>query len=522
MRINTFIVVVLLAAASSFATDKVPAQRSNTVKHPDTDSRLEVAAIRFSTMAEVGDPTYGHTGSKVTEVAEPLKTTVLLLSQGELRVCIVATATWSNSLVVNSYLRDVMAKQLGISQDHVLIFSSHNHSVPKVASGDLAAYRSYENKDAPGTVFKLYPFGEKLVTQLRNSAKRLPGMLEPVSVWYAEGTEGRITYNRKGRRADGSTYFMREEDRVLLGKDFNGDIDRQAPVVVLKNQAAEPIGALVQFTGHPVTSYRPEQPIVFGEWTQISCDVVAAHLGSTADFPVGFMQGCAGDVSSKEMFCGGTERATEFGHMLGQSYLAALEGLRPSRRDGLDYAVETVQVPLAPLPPKQMLVNELAEMKDFVRRAKAGDEDTLSCVGLNFPRALSAPYRAALVDAIRPWNEWALKLYAGGREQTIPHHLKMELYVIRLGDVSIVGMPCEPFLGIGRQIRRGTTLPLAIPCGYTNDSYGYITDAPNTGDREYMSSFYRYTRFRPPLKKPAGDVIAAKAVHVLARFSQPH
>ena len=50
--------------------------------------------------------------------------------------------------------------------------------------------------------------------------------------------------------------------------------------------------------------------------------------------------------------------------------------------------------------------------------------------------------------------------------------------------------------------------------------YGYITDGPNTGDREYMSSFYRYTKYRPPLAKPAGDVLAQRAVEILDRFAK--
>ena len=53
-----------------------------------------------------------------------------------------------------------------------------------------------------------------------------------------------------------------------------------------------------------------------------------------------------------------------------------------------------------------------------------------------------------------------------------------------------------------------------------NVSHGYITDAPNTGDREYMSSFYRYSDFRPPLQKPAGDVLADEAVRILTRFAK--
>ena len=196
-----------------------------------------------------------------------------------------------------------------------------------------------------------------------------------------------------------------------------------------------------------------------------------------------------------------------------------MPSLRTSRRDGLDFAIEKVDVPLTPLPPKQVLVDELSEMNDFIRRANSGDEDTVSCVGLNFPRALTPAYRARLVELVRSWNQWALELYEQGKSDSVPKYLELEIAVIRIGDVGIAGMCGEAFQGIGRQIRSRSSLPISIPCAYMNGSHGYITDGPNTGDREYMSAFYRYTKFRPPLKKPAGDVMAKRAVEILNRFA---
>ena len=52
----------------------------------------------------------------------------------------------------------------------------------------------------------------------------------------------------------------------------------------------------------------------------------------------------------------------------------ALDKLQPSSRDGLEYAVEKVQIPLAPLPPEEALKAEIAEMQNFIRRASAGDD----------------------------------------------------------------------------------------------------------------------------------------------------
>jgi hypothetical protein len=485
-----------------------------TVEHP----RLRVAAAEFGLTPELNSPTGSRVGALAGEVASSLKTTIVLLDDRQTRLCLVTTHFGPTvSINFSKLLRESLGKKLGIPTSHVWVFTSHNHSAVSLVSNALSAH-AFQGKVVPPA--ELLPIGKEFVGQLLSLAERLPGQLQPVTVWWAEGHEDRITYNRKGRRADGSTYFMREEDRVLVGKDYRGDVDTQAPIVVFKNEAGKTVTALCQFTGHPVTSYHPEKPVVFGDWPQVAADLLADHLAPGGQLPVAFLQGCAGDVNSKEMFCGGVKRATEFGRMLGGSYIKATTELRPSQRDGLDVAVEMVPVPLAPLPSRDQLTAELAEMDTFLQRANAGDENTRSCVGLNFPRALTPLYRARLIDPPHDWNLWALGLYEKGQADSVSKHLELEIAAIRVGDVGIVGLPCEAFQGIGRLVRRDSPLPINIPCAYANVSYGYITDSSNTGDREYMSSFYRYTKYRPPFAKPAGDVLAQRATEALRRFAK--
>lgn len=364
----------------------VAAPQAVTVDGAVHRARLRAASLEFAITPQPGGATSSRTGAVAQRVAGPLKTTVTLLEDGALRLCLVTTHFNSPKAAnVSRVMRRAIAEDLGLPLANVLLFVSHNHSDQEVASNQVAAHEGSPD-EAPEP--KLLPLGEELLRELRSHAKRLPGSLQPVTVWWAEGSEGRITYNRKGRRADGSTYFIREEDRDLLGKDYHGDIDRHAPIVVLKNPRGNPVAALVQFTGHPVTCYHPEKPVVFGDWPQVACDVVAEHLSPGGTLPVGFLQGCCGDVNSKGMFRGSVDLSTRYGRMLGQSYIEAANHLRPSQRDGLSYAAEKVRIPLAPLPSEETLRAEVSEMRDFIRRAAAGDPDTLNCVGPEFsPRA---------------------------------------------------------------------------------------------------------------------------------------
>lgn len=489
---------------------------------------LRLAAKRFGILPE--NVLKGNTAklTKKATVAGPLKVTVTVLDDSRTRLCVICLDWVKIPRNVSLLLRRNLGAELRIPAEQVVFFTSHNHSDVSLVTAESGGFEwgmpPYEGPE--GT---LDDVGAELLNKLLTTVRTLSQELQPVTVWWAVGHEDRITYNRKGRRADGSTFLMREEDRLLQGADYRGDIDTQAPVVVFKNLQGKPVAAWVQFTGHPVTSFHPEYPVVHGDYPSVACDVLGQHLGHEQaggeDVPVGFMQGCAGDVNSKEMFRGGVRRAVEFGEMLGQSYIQALLQLKRSTRDGLDFSGIIAELPLADLPDEETLVRELEEIDDFIRRARAGDENTTSCVGLNFPHDLSPAFRAGLVERIRYWTAWALEHRRAGGSVQLPPVMPIDMWMFRVGDVGIVGMPCEPFLGIGREMRAESPLPLTIPCGYTNYTIGYIPDGPNVGDAEYMSSFHRYTaspdksiRPRPPYAIPGGSAMAREAVRVLGEM----
>jgi hypothetical protein len=359
-------------------------------------------------------------------------------------------------------------------------------------------------------------------SELRNcveTAAELKDRLESVSIWYGTGHERRITHNRKGRRADGSTYFMREEDRLRLGADFNGDIDDDAPVVGFKNDDGDFVAFLTQFTGHPVSAFHCDYPIVFGEYPQVACGDLSSAYGGV---PSGFPQGCAEDTNSKGLLSHKSvdeniADAKLHGRCLGETYVRTADSLGQSTRCDLDFCWEWVSIPYKRVPPEAELRDIIEDTEAFISTCETGNESAArECCGLNFPSNMTLPYKAALIEPIKRWAEWALSFRTGNRLHEAPTERRFRVGAIRIGDVGIVGMPCEPFLGIGRQIKAKSKLPLTIPCGYMNDtSPAYVPDAPNNGDTEYMSAFYRYTTTMLPYRYPAGNLLAKAGVRML-------
>ncbi|MDP7277181.1 MAG: hypothetical protein QF363_17005 [Planctomycetaceae bacterium] len=483
---------------------------------------MQVAAASFNNTIPQGSPTGSHTGAVVEESHGFQQTRILLLHEAGRDICIVSSDFPTNTVPISDRIRDTLAEILKMPRSHVVNCSSHNHCSTSLAENTFEPYqagrfRRYRRKK----VCRLTKVGRVFMKDLKSAARKLRRELIDATTWWAEGQEARISYHRKARRADGSSYFMREADRVAVGRDYHGDIETRAPVVTFRRDDGSTVAALAQFAAHPVTAYHPEKPLAHGEYPSVAVNLLSEHLASDGSGPpVAFLQGCCGDINTKKMFVGGVETAERHGRLLGKSYISATRRLQRSETEKLDLAVVTAPVPLAELPSVRTLERERAEMEDFVQRAIEGDEDTLTCVGLNFPRRLSPLYRARLVEMPLAWNHWALSQHRRGRADRVARTLDLEMQVLRIGDVGIVGMPCEPFQGIGRQIRLESPLPISIPCGYTNVSHGYITDGANTGGREYMSSFYRYTKFRPPLRNPAGDVLADEAVRILRQFAK--
>ena len=109
---------------------------------------------------------------------------------------------------VSAMFRVAIAEDLKIPVSNVLIFASHNHTDLLLASNQVA-HSSYCIAVVKGLPEATSSGGARCLPGY--AAARLPRCCSRDGM-VGRGTEGRIT-TPQGRRADGSTYFMREEDR---------------------------------------------------------------------------------------------------------------------------------------------------------------------------------------------------------------------------------------------------------------------------------------------------------------------
>ena len=482
---------------------------------------LRVAMETFEVLPQKGSVGGSLLGHKAEFVFMPLKHSALLLDDGYQRICILTSHSGGvNALPISNLYRSQVANTMGLDMDRVLLFSSHNHSCTALLP---PSYRSWAIDDARElSAADLTWEGRQVLQGFLRTARSLSDRLVPVTVRYGLGHERRITHNRKGRRADGSTYFMREEDRLKLGVDFCGDIDDDAPVIGFFDATGQPVCFLAQFTGHPVTAYHCEHPVVHGEFPQVACDDLSSAQGGV---PVAFLQGCAGDTNSKGLLSvkpaeENVKDAERFGRCLGETYTQVTGSLALSVRSDLGLTWQDVTLPFKDMPAHEALQQRLREVEAFLERCDAGDDPgTRECDGLNFPTNMTPAYRKTLIEPTRQWLLWAMKFHEEQRLQDVPKGVTLRIAALRIGDVGIVGLPCEPLLGIGRQIKRQSPLPLTVPCGYMNaNQINYVPDGPNCEDREYISSFYRYRPGLLPYRRPAGDLLARAAVEMLGRI----
>ena len=373
----------------------------------------------------------------------------------------------------------------GVPRDRIYVHSTHTHTGPAVVKFD-----EYTAEQARLT--ELY--AKILVTRLADAGRAAIADLAPSKLAVAKTVCPGISFIRRYRMKDGTVRTNPGIDNPNIDHPL-GTPDDTLQVVRFKRTGAPDI-AIVNFGTHPDT--------VGG--TRISADWPGV-VRKTFENGVGggvkclFLNAAQGDVNhinphpsaARKALDGAknknTEKSCAIAVYMGRKVAGVAMGVWDVCEEIPAGAVRGAVTPVA------MKTNmPTADEIKWVDLYDAGRKDEIPLRGMELTTLTSRRSR--------------VRMFRNG-----PDHLDILVSSVTIGDsLAFAGVPCEPFVDIGRDIKAGSPFRATLVSCLVNGSEGYIpsTKAHHEGGYEGLSS-----RF----KAETGDRMAAAQVEQLKRLA---
>ena len=427
-------------------------------------NRLQAGFSRLDITPMLGIGMCGYFQERHAQgVLDPLEVNALALACGDQKLLLISLDTGEIDTATMDWMREAVEEAAGVELPAVFISCTHTHTGPFIdhASHDplIREYTEWaRRKTADAAVLALAD-------------------LKSARLGIGTGEAKNVAFIRRYVMKDGSIQTNPGVDNPQIDHPL-GDVDERVHVLRFTREDAQDI-VLVHFGNHP--------------------DVVGGCLIS-ADWP-GFLRrrtemalpgvkcvffnGAQGDVNHvnvhprggdlNDMFMDfddvsrGYGHARHIGNVMTGAVLQVFDKVEYRDVETLRHLTRTIRIPSnMPKPddmPQAYRINELHQ---------AGRDDEL-------------PYRGMMLTTVVAEAERMIALEHG------PAEFEMSLYALAIGDVALIGIPGEPFTGVGRALKQAGGFAAVLPCCLTNGWEGYfpMMDAYEEGGYEARSSRYK-------------------------------
>ncbi|MFN8636042.1 MAG: neutral/alkaline non-lysosomal ceramidase N-terminal domain-containing protein [Chloroflexota bacterium] len=421
--------------------------------------QLRVGVSRAVTTPPVGiaHPFWGaQTHTRAEGVDMELWTTALVASDGETTVAIVdSDLPW----VPDALSREVRQRVSDLTQipaTHVRITATHTHSGGPVAPG----WYPEGTEMIPGYVTMLT---DKIVGAVWQAHRDMRPARIAAGIGHSE-----VALNRR--------MWHPGQQRIVLGRNYGGFVDHDLLVARIDDEHERPIAVLVNYACHP-TIMAHGNSLITPDFPGPLRRTVEANVGGLCLF----LQGCAGDRHPRETFSSKGADYRKVGTLLGLEAAKVAVGLTTLPKeerlvevlesgaelgiyeetpgpepDGAVRAVTSiVELPLIDLPTLAEAEADLATKAEALAEARrSGDDREIRRRGYVAKRAGMQLHNVRQFD---------------GRATA-----RTELQAFKIGCLTLVAMPGEPFAEVGVEIRRRSPAAVTMVSGYSNGEIGYI------------------------------------------------
>lgn len=444
-----------------------------------------MSALRVTTAAiSLGDENMAQLGS--AEAIFPqgmegeMRATALVLD-ADARVCLVSC----DCIVVTAAMASEACKRIAaagwVPRDSILVCPTHtHHAYATLDVLGLVSHREFVRRIVEGIVLAVQAAVAKL------EGPQAPGCDLGAEMLMAVAQEATVGRNSRLLLRDGSIgwWGYQEEDVVRPTGPFDPDI----PIIAFQRTDGEMAGLMVNRAVHNIGALREGviSPGVYG--------LVAQELEKRLN------ERAAGAASGVP--AGGRGHVLYFPGAIGSSHNVTYEGSGVPTEEAMVRLLDAIQRGLRKATPRP--VSPVRSLRrPFGYRVRRFDEATEAAKVEHYSRR----YLGAGAES-------NMAVMEGQRAELAPHQggeRQAWLHVIRLGEVAIVGVPCELFACLGLDIRHRSPFRHTFVFGLANDDFGYV------GDREGMElgGYQMWVSPHCPGAPGTGEAMVEQAVAML-------
>ena len=394
---------------------------------------------------------------------DPLEVCVTALELGEKKVAMISLDLCYLDTPVNDKIRVAVSEATGLALDEIYIGCTHTHTAPYLR----------DNEAYPLELEYI-----KFVThRIIDATKIALSDLKPAKMGYHVGEAKNIAFVRRFRMKDGSVKTNPGVDNPDIVAPI-GDVDERVNVIRFDREGADTV-VIVNFGNHPDVV---GGTLLSGDWPAFMRRTVEKAIDNVKCI---FFNGVQGDVNHvnvhprggdlNDMFMDfddvsrGYGHARHMGRVVAGSVLQVYDKVKYVEVDSLKTIEKTIQIPSNKATPEQ-----LVEARYINEMHLAGRDAEL-------------PWKAMMLTTVVAEAQRMIRL------ENAPDAFPVKLLGLSIGPVAFVGIPGEPFTGIGRAIKDTAGFELICPCCLINGCEGYfpMQDAYDEGGYEARSSSYK-------------------------------
>ena len=363
-------------------------------------------------------------------ILDALEASALALRCGDDQAILIALDNLMIDKETMHAYRAAIAERTGVKAEAVFIACSHTHTGPLVGKSELDENK-YGEKE----------YGDYLGRKLCDCAVMAVRDMTDAKMGYAVGCAPHIAFVRRFRMKDGSIRTNPGVNNPDIVAPI-GDVDERVNVLRFVRETTEAALDNVR--------------CMFFNGAQGDVNHVNVHpVGGDANG----LHPCFDDADR------GYAHAKHMGRVIAGAVLQVYEKVQFCDVDCVRAAERIVNAPS-----NMPTAEEAARAEKIVELHNAGRDAELPFAGMELTTAVAEALRMK--------------------------HLKdgpLPLSGVRVGPVAFLGIPGEPFTGIGRGLKDGSPFAMTLPCCLTNGAEGYypMKEAYDEGGYEARSSNFK-------------------------------